>query len=154
MNELFPAAERIARADGIDQPGAEHLLLAAFDLDDGIVRGAFEAFGVDGPALRAAVAGQHEEALRAIGVVADDNAIDAALPGRDAPRGVYRSQGSMQTAFRRAVDLAKGEKVPLDGGHLLRATTEGDRGTVARTLEHLGVDRELLRERVRRGVGT
>ena len=40
MNALFPAAERIARDDGIDQPGAEHLLLAAIDLDDGIAKDA------------------------------------------------------------------------------------------------------------------
>ncbi len=111
MNALFPAAERIARDDGVEQPGAEHLLLAALDLDD-IATSALSAVDVDRAELRAAIAVQHEEALRAIGVVADDNAITAALPPGGRPRGPYRSQGSMQTAFQRAVELAR-----RDGQH-------------------------------------
>ena len=91
MNALFPAAERIARDDGMDQPGAEHLLLAEIDLDNGIAKCALTAIGVDPDELRAAVVGQHEEALSSIGVIADDNAIAAALPAsgqRPAQRSV------------------------------------------------------------------
>ncbi len=33
MNELFPAADAIAAADGEPDAGAEHLLIAALDLD-------------------------------------------------------------------------------------------------------------------------
>lgn len=149
MIDLFPAAERIARDDGIDQPGAEHLLLAALDLDDGIAKQAIGTFQVAATDLRAAIVGQHEEALRAIGVIADDNAIAAALPASGQPRGPYRAQGSLQTAFQQAVALAKRDKAPLNSGYLLLAIIDADHGAIARSLERLGVDRALLRDHTR-----
>ena len=148
MNTLFPKAEQIARADGVDEPGAEHLLLAALDLDDGIAAAALARFHVDAAALRAAIVAQHEDALRSIGVVADDNAVAAALPAPTPAMGLYRSQGSLQRAFQRATALAKLDKTSLHSGHILLAVTEPDQGTVARSLEHLGLDRQLLRERI------
>lgn len=107
MLALFPKAEQIARADGVDEPGAEHLLLAALDLDDGIATRALDRFHVDAGSLRAAIGAQHDEALRAIGVIADAS---------------------------------------LHSGHILLAVTEPEQCTVARSLEHLGLDRRLLRE--------
>ena len=149
MNSLFPSAERIARDDGIDQPGAEHLLLAALDLEDGIAKTAMNTLQLDPTELRAAIVGQHEEALRTIGVIADENAIAASLPASGQPRGLYRTQGSMQTAFQHAVALAKRDKAPLNSGYLLLALTDADHGSVARSLEHLGVDRATLRDHTR-----
>jgi ATP-dependent Clp protease ATP-binding subunit ClpA len=146
MNALFPAAERIARDDGIEQPGAEHLLLASLDLDDGIASNALSAFDVSPAEFRAAIVGQHEEALHKIGVVADDNAIAAALPASGEPTGAYRAQGSLQTAFQQAVALAKRDKAPLNSGYFLLAITDAERGTAVRALQYLGVDPTLLRE--------
>ena len=150
MNALLPAAERLAREDGIEQPGAEHLLLASLDLDDDIANNALSAFGVDRTDIRTAIAGQHDEALRAIGVVADDNAIAAALPACGEPKGPYRSQGSLQSAFQQAVALAKRDTASLNSGYVLLAASDAERGTVVRTLEHLGVDATLLRDHTRR----
>jgi ATP-dependent Clp protease ATP-binding subunit ClpA len=150
MNTLFPAAERIARDDGVDQPGAEHLLLAAIDLDDGIARSALAAIGVDAAGLRAAIVRQHEEALSSIGVIADDNAIAAAMPASGQPSGPYRAQGSQQAAFQQAVSLAKDDNASLNSGYLLLAITEAEHGTVARALQQLGADRMLLRDNARR----
>ncbi len=150
MNALFLSAERIARADGIDQPGAEHLMLAALELDDGIAQAAMKACRVDADDLRAAIDDQHEEALRTIGVIADDNAIAASLPKGEQPRGPYQAQGSLQTAFQNAVALSKRDKAPLNSGYLLLAITDADHGTVARSFEHLGVDRSSLRDHTRK----
>ena len=149
MNALFPSAEQIARDDGIDQPGAEHLLLAALDLEDGVARRAMNTFQVDAAELRAAIVGQHEEALSTVGVIADDNAIAASLPASGQPRGLYRAQGSLQTAFQHAVALAKRDKALLNSGYLLLAITDAEHGSVARSLEQLGVDRTSLREHTR-----
>jgi ATP-dependent Clp protease ATP-binding subunit ClpA len=149
MNSLFPAAERIAREDGIEQPGAEHLLLAALDLDDDIAYNALSAFDVDPVEISAAIVGQHDEALRAIGVIADDNAITAALPASGQPSGPYRSQGSLQTAFQQAVELSKRDKAALNSGYIMLAATDAEHGTVARALQHLGVDPTLLHDRTR-----
>lgn len=145
MNVLLPAAERLARDEGIDQPGAEHLLLAAVDLPDGVAATALREAGVEPDDLSAAVAAQHDEALRSVGIVADDNAISASLPSAPRPAGAYRAQGSLQTAFQHAVALAKADRTSVNSGHVLLATTEAEHGTVARALEHLGVDRALLR---------
>lgn len=153
MNVLLPAAERIAHDDGVEQPAAEHLVLAALDLDDGIARRALESSGVDGAALRRAVSEQHDEAVRAVGVIADDNAIAATLPAARAATGLYRSQGSLQTAFQRAVDLARDDGRPLMSGHVLLAALASEHGTVARSLDHLGVDRDALRERTHQLLG-
>ncbi|MCX6522212.1 MAG: Clp protease N-terminal domain-containing protein [Actinobacteria bacterium] len=153
MNQLLPDAERRAREDGLELPGAEHLLLASLDLDD-IAAGVLRGFSVDGADLRAAVAGQHDEALRTIGLLADDNAIEAALPPGGQPRGPYRSQGSLQRAFQHAVELAKRDGSSVNSGHVLLAVTEAEHGTVARALGHLGVDPDLLREQTRRALET
>jgi ATP-dependent Clp protease ATP-binding subunit ClpA len=150
MNTLFPAAERIARDDGIDQPAAEHLLLAALELDDGIATSALSTFDVDAAQLRGAIVDQHDEALRSIGVIADDNAIAAALPASEPQRGPYRAQGSLQEAFQHVVSLAQHDKAPINSGHVLLAVTDVDHGTVVRSLEHLGVDRVALRDHTRR----
>ena len=150
MNRLFPAAERIAHRDGADEPGAEHLLLAALDLPDGVALDVLSANGVDRDHLSDAIAGQHAEALRSVGIAADDNAIDALLPHpSDRPAGVYRSTASARALFGRATDLAKAEPAPLGSGHVLLAATELDHGTLARVFEHLGVDRALLADRIR-----
>lgn len=150
MNALLPDAERIARDDGVDQPGAEHLLLAALGLDDGVAQQALRAFDVEPAELRAAILGQHEDALRTVGVIADENAITAALPVSGQPKGPYRAHGSLQTAFQQAVALAKHDDASLNSGHLLLAVTDAERGTTVRALEHLGVDRTLLRDQTRR----
>ncbi len=149
MNVLFSAAERFARADGIQSPGAEHLLLAALDLQDGLAKQALATFSVNSADLRDAIVAQHEETLRSIGVFADDNAIAAALPASRLPKGPYRAQGSQQIAFQRAVVLAREDGAPLNSAYLLLAATESEIGTVARSLEHLGVDRDQLRRQAR-----
>lgn len=139
MNRLFPAAELLARAEGATKPGAEHLLLAALDLEDGEARATLARHGLGADDLRAAVGAVHAEALSSIGLAADEGAIDAALPPPRTPAGMYRSEGSMQTLFQCAVKLAKEEKSELTSGHILRAAVEAEHGTPARALSRLGV---------------
>lgn len=139
MNRLFPAAESIARAEGAEKPAAEHLLLAALDLEDGVARAVLARHGLGSDDLRAAVHAVHAEALSSIGLAADDGAIDAALPPPRPAGGVYRSEGSMQTLFQRAVSLAKDEKSELTSGHILRAAAETEHSAPARALARLGV---------------
>ncbi|MBJ7457247.1 MAG: peptidase, partial [Thermoleophilia bacterium] len=68
LSALLRSAEADALATGEELPGAEHLLLAALDLEDGTARRAFTAVGADAAGLRDAIAGQHADALRAIGI--------------------------------------------------------------------------------------
>lgn len=145
MNTLLPAAERIAAADGVPEPGAEHLLLAAMELPDGVAANAMATVGVDRVRLHDAIREQHAVALRGVGVLADDTALDARLPPPARPGGPYRSQGSLQDAFQRATALATAAQTPLSSGHVLLATTQAQNGVVARAFAKLGIDVEDVR---------
>lgn len=151
INTLLPAAERIAAADGVAEPGAEHLLLAAMDLPDGVAVDALAIVGVDRVRLQNAINGQHTAALRSVGVVADGAALDARIPPPARPAGPYRSQGSLQDTFRRATALASAAKVPLSGGHVLLATLESQNGVLARAIAELGIDVGAVRRQAGRG---
>ena len=150
MNELFPNAELIARNEGAPKPAAEHLLLAAIDLDDNTASDALGEFGVDRPALREAIKTQHSETLLNIGLAVDDDAIDAVLPQPTTPTGLYQSEGSAQRLFQRAVALAKLDRSNLYSGHVLIAATELEEGTLARSLRHLAIDPTILRSVTKR----
>lgn len=149
MNTLFPAAERLATDDGMDRPGSEHLLLAALDLPDGVARDALAGVGVGPSRLRDAIRAQHAATPRGAGMVADDNAIDRQRPAAGPPTGAYRSQGSLQDAFRRATELAKASRVPIGSGHVMLAALEPEYGTLARAFNDLGVDRDAPMAAVR-----
>jgi ATP-dependent Clp protease ATP-binding subunit ClpA len=143
IRALLGGAERLAREAGEELPGAEHLLLAAVALPDGTARRAFERLGVDPGGLSAAIAAQHADALRAIGI---DPGETAALETPAAPAsGVFRATPSAQVVFQRAVDLSGTPKPRrLLGAHVVVAVCEMERGTVARALRLMGVDRDRL----------
>lgn len=144
MNALLPAAERIARSQGEQEPAAEHLLLAALDLPDGAARRAFAAAGVDADQLAGAVAAVHSDALTSVGISVDAGALDDALPEPAAPQGVYRSTASAQQLFQRATALSKARKQPLESADVLLAATELEHGVVPRAFAKLGVTRDDL----------
>jgi ATP-dependent Clp protease ATP-binding subunit ClpA len=146
ITRVLQDAETIARREGLEQPGAEHLVLAALRLDDGTARAALERAGASADAFASAVRDQHAVALGTVGVVADDDLIDASLPEPGSPSGVYRSDTSAQELFQRAGDEARAEGGGLLGAHVLGAAAELEHGTVARAFEHLGIDRAILRE--------
>jgi ATP-dependent Clp protease ATP-binding subunit ClpA len=140
IRRLLGGAEDLARASGEQLPGAEHLLLAAVALPDGTARRAFERLTVDPGGLSAAIAAQHADALRAIGIDPGDTAAPEAPAS-----GVFRATPSAQVVFQRAVDLSGTPKPRrLLGAHVVVAVCEMEHGTVARALRLMGVDRDRL----------
>ena len=146
ISGLLTDAERRARAMGEEQPGAEHLLLAALDLSDGSARRTFERLGVDPDRLGAALGSLDVEALVAIGIeprraerLRQPVPLDPA-----AGSGVYRSAASAREAFQAAGALARSEKVPLVGAHVVAAVADMAHGTAPRVLAAMGVDRSAL----------
>ena len=120
------SADPEAAALGDQQPGAEHLLLAAAGLDDSTA-----AIGVTPTSVRAAIVAVH---ARAFGVE---------LPESTRPlRGAYRSADSLKEVSQRTRVLSKGE--PLSALHVLRAAAERRHGTVALVIDELGIDRDGL----------
>ena len=157
MNALFTTAEQEAVALGDEVPGAEHLLLAVLAVPDDSARRAFATFDVAAADLRTAITQTHTLALRSVG-------IDAAEPGPAAPgpaepgptpTGPYRSTGSLQDVFQRAVALSKegpGRGHTLRSAHVVQAAAEVEHGTVSRVLRQLGVDRSDLQEAARQAI--
>ncbi len=142
IKQLLEGAERLAQQSGESVPGAEHLLLSALALPDGTARRAFERMGVDPAGLPSAIAAQHDDALRAVGIEVEGKDLDVAAPEA---RGVFLSTPSAQATFKRAVELSSKPKPRrLRGAHVVLAVTEMEHGTVARALSRLGVDREHL----------
>jgi len=134
LSALLRAAEADAAAAGEELPGAEHLLPAALDLEDGTARRAFAAVGADPARLRDAIAAQHSEALRAIGIDPPPDTVLAPPAGDPpAPRRAYRATPSGQAAFHRAIDLQKRTRGSrLLGAHVVTAVAEMEHGTVLR----------------------
>ncbi|SEL52626.1 Clp protease N-terminal domain-containing protein [Rhodococcus maanshanensis] len=146
MKQLFAETEAEADRLGDQNPGAEHLLLAALSLPDGSAQRVFDREGVSRDALRDAIARVHEDALTAAGL--SETGRSGALPGAlERPRtGPLRLTEPAQAAFRRATALAKSERRPIAGADVVVGVAELEHGTAARTLELLGISRPRLIE--------
>ena len=145
MQSLFPAAEALAAAEGAEEPGAEHLIVASLDFEEGSARRVFERIGADPDLFRAAVEAQHAAALRSIAIEDDAEAIDRQLPPPpDKSRGVYHSAPSAREVFPEVVKLVKQDKARLSGAYILLAASQMEYGTTARALEAMGIDRSDL----------
>lgn len=144
MRRLLEAAEAEARAAGVEQPGAEHLVLAALALPDGSARRVLERAGGDPDDYRAALDRQHAEALRAVGLdPAEDPGPQPLPPGRR-PR-TMRSSANAQRLFQAATRRCRADRAPLAGAHVLLALADMEHGTATRALAEAGVDRDGLR---------
>ena len=152
IRTLLEGAEAEAGSAGEDVPGAEHLLLAALDLDDGTARRTFERIGADPNALRQAIEEQHAEALRAVGI--DANAgTESAVSVAPRRKGVYRSGGTAQSAFQAAGKLARKTGSQLVGAHVVLAITDMEHGTAIRAVRRLGIDKDALAAAAREEAG-
>lgn len=141
---MLTTAEVEARALGDGEPGAEHLLLAALLADDSsaseaMLTAAGAGRTMDGAAVRTAIGAVHEASLAAVGVTAPE--LHGALPPGT---GLYRSEVSAQEVLQRARVLSRGSRSGLRSAHVLLAAAQRERGTVARVLESLGIDRSQL----------
>lgn len=146
IDKLLTGAEAEARRAGESLPGAEHLLLSAIALPDGSARRAFERVGADPDRLHAAIAAQHADALRGIGIEPPDAALDAAS-GSDLPAaaGAFRSNASARSAFQEASKMARsGGSSGLLGAHVVAAVAQMEHGTPSRALTEMGIDRAAL----------
>jgi ATP-dependent Clp protease ATP-binding subunit ClpA len=156
IKRLLTGAEAEAHQAGESVPGAEHLLLSALELPDDSARRAFERVGADPDGLRAAIAAQHADALRAIGIEPPDDAALDTGAGKEppAPTGVFRSSASAQSAFQAASKMARsGRSTPLVGAHVVAAVADMEHGTAARALTAMGVDRGELAAAAREEAG-
>ncbi|WP_144122541.1 Clp protease N-terminal domain-containing protein [Catellatospora sichuanensis] len=141
LKTLLNTAESIARADGQELPGTEHLVLSALALPDATAERALQQIGISTGDLTSAVEAVHRAALDGIGLTHEP----AAVPSAGAPKGLYRMTPPAQQVFQDAVALSKtaAPKLLL-GGHVLVAAARQEHGTWARAVKRLGIDRDRL----------
>jgi ATP-dependent Clp protease ATP-binding subunit ClpA len=154
IKKLLTGAEAEAKQAGESMPGAEHLLLSALALPDGSARRAFERVGADPDQLREAIATQHADALRAIGIEPPADATLDDTDAGDAPAtGVFRSNASARSAFQEASTLARSGRSRLVGAHVVAAVAGMAHGTAPRALTVMGIDRAALAAAARAEIG-
>ena len=156
IKTLCIGAEKLANANGQNEPGAEHFVLAALELPDGTARKAFERIHADPNSFRTAIAQQYEDALQYVGIPQPYDAViaDEATPV-SAGTGVYKTQPSaqalMQTLTREI--MVKEQKAdstaPLLGAHVILAATTAQYGVAVRAFRAMGADPTKLAEAAR-----
>lgn len=139
IKTLCMAAERHANAEGRQQPGAEHFILAALELPDGSAAAAFRRLQADPAAFRAAIERQYEDALSGVGGGA---ALPDAVPVT-ADGGVYRAGASGQALLQALAAQDKADQ-PLLGAHVLLAASAAQQGVAARALRAMGITPDAL----------
>lgn len=151
MARFFPEAQKAASADGIEAAGAEHLVIAALDLDDGSARRVFETVGADPDAFRTAVRAQHHDALAVVGMGGlDDSALDGHLPEQSPPDAAsVETSASAHKLFRGVVKQVRKDRSQLYGAYFVLAAAESQRGTAIRAIRHMGIDPAALAQAAR-----
>lgn len=146
IKKLLTGAEAEAHRAGEPLPGAEHLLLSALALPDGSAARAFQRVGADPRRLAAAIAAQHADALRAIGIEPPDDATLEITDDDPSPAtGVFRSNASARSAFQTASEMARSSRPSgLVGAHVVAAVAKLEHGTATRALVSMGIDRTEL----------
>lgn len=139
IKALCTAAERHANAEGRQQPGAEHFVLAALELPDGSAAAAFRRLQADPAAFRAAIERQYADALSGVG--AGDVLPDPEPVAAD--RGLYRAGASGQALLQALAAQDKAGQ-PLLGAHVLLAAGATQQGVTARALRAMGIEPAAL----------
>lgn len=146
IKRLLTDAERIAREHGVEEPGAEHLLLAAIELPDGTATRALAAVGVDDETVRLALRSGEVDALVTAGVPRD-RAEALAIPtplGSGGKPILYGAGPSAREAFQDAGARARAAGQRLTGAHVVAAVAALHRGAVAAALGRLGIEGTAL----------
>jgi ATP-dependent Clp protease ATP-binding subunit ClpA len=145
ISALCLHAEKHALDDQQSEPGAEHFLLATFDLPDGTAQRVFDLVGAHRTAIKPAIKQQYAEALRSIGLDLDASwagGIDAAV--RPAKQQPYNASASGQEVLQ-ALAANRHEHAPLLGAHIIAVIAGMRHGVAARTLRAMGIDPNLLK---------
>lgn len=146
IKALCTAAEQHANAEGQQQPGAEHFILAALALPDGTAAAAFRRLQADPAAFRSAIESQYAQALCGVGVSLEGELPPAAPVAAGA--GPYRAGASGQALMQALAAQDKGGK-PLIGAHVLLAACSAQHGVTARALHSMGIAPAALAEAAR-----
>jgi ATP-dependent Clp protease ATP-binding subunit ClpA len=146
IKTLCERAESHARRAGQAKPGAEHFVLAAFDLPDGEATRAFAQLGASAADFANAIQRQYGDALQSVGIRAAPELLSESEqdPPPATPR-LYDAQPSGQRLFGLLTKVREQHpQHPLSSAHVLLAATQIEHGVVARSLRAMDVEPAAL----------
>ena len=136
LKNLLFDAEKKANALGDEQPGVEHFLLSALDMEDGLAKRLLADMDITPDKLQQALESAHQTALAGVGLVAN---IDQEPHAVAEPRGPYRTAPSGQDFFKKLAQRKTQEKTPLTSLDVLRTVLSMPKSLAGRALADLGV---------------
>lgn len=143
LSKVLSKSLAIAQLEGAQYAGAQHLLLAALDMEDGTARRAFEQTGADPDAFAAAVDAQHSAAIPQLKMPAEpatESVEDRALPAQPKPDATYDAAVRATHKFHNS----KGNGGAFSGAYMVAGVASLDDGAAARALTAMGVDAHEL----------
>jgi hypothetical protein len=143
--KLCQNAEQNALSDGLREPGAEHFLLAAYDLPDGTAASVFLDFGIDRATIVSAIEGQYGDALAGFGIGQTEGLVEgAAEDSIGEVGGLYSAAPSGRTVMQALASLPRVDGKPLQGVDVLIVLASQRHGTVPRAFRRLGIELDQL----------
>lgn len=139
-----------AQRSGDEHAGAQHLVFAALAMEDGTAAALLAEFGASGESFAAAVAAQHGEALRGLGIA--DELAEASGASIEPGTGKYgKADATYEQAVKHIYELhnANGDHRQLISAYVLGGAAQVGRGVAARAFTSLGVDVAELIDRAR-----
>ena len=143
---LCLGAEKHAHRNGEEKPGAEHFLLAAFELPDGTAKKVFERLNIDSTGINQAIKNQHIDALHNAGL--SDESIEENLEFTeitDPKLKLFDTTPSGQAVLKTLYQSNKKRNTAFTGAHVLEVIASMKYGIAARTLTVMGIENSALK---------
>jgi hypothetical protein len=113
------------------------------ELPDGTARKTFQRIHADSASFRTAIAKQHAEALRDVGIeISRDNPLLSQSISIPPKNGLYQAQASVQSLMKAIWKLRSNR--PLLGAHVILAALSAQHGITPRALHSMGIDPATL----------
>lgn len=142
ISKLISGADEQAHINGKEEPGAEHFVLSALNLEDGSAKRVFEKMDANAEKFKIAISQQYTDALSFIGI---DGANEISSEPVQSSKAFHNSQPSGQALMKSLYTLKQRDKHrPLLGVHVISVASEIEHGVVFRAFRAMGVDSKQL----------
>jgi len=145
ITKLISGADEQANILGEEEPGAEHFVLSALNLNDGTAKRVFEKIGKTPDTFLDAIKKQYHDALSSVGI--NHDSIDTDPEPIESTKKFPNSKPSGQAVMKLLHTLKQADKDrPILGAHILRVVANMEYGVVARAFKTMGIERHQLAE--------
>ena len=142
ISQLISGADQQANLCGKEEPGAEHFVLSALNLDDGSARRVFTKLGIDAEKFKNAINQQYKDALSSVGIQCTT---EISTEPVENSKLIQSSQPSGKELIKLLYEFKRKDKHrPLLSAHVILVASKMEQGIVARSFNTLQVDSKQL----------